>query len=191
MCGLLTGCATTALEMAHFPPDRPWTPATSAGGEIIPEAKASPEESSKATYVLPADSELADVPAPLALDRGRTYSLAEPIDIAQSNNPLTRTAWNNAREVALAAGIAKSTYLPRLTAAAVGGGNRQCQSQTRATGTSLDINETSRGTTSILSFQRFYSDFRQLAAIAERRTKRPALRISGFTAAPSATDPRR
>ena len=88
LCALLTGCATSALEMAPDWPDRPWTPATNASGEIIPEAKASPEESSKATYVLPANSELADVPAPLALDRGRTYSLAELIDIAQSNNPL-------------------------------------------------------------------------------------------------------
>ena len=118
LCGLLTGCATSALEMAPDRPDRPWTPATNANGEIIPEAKASPEELSKATYVLPANSELANVPAPLALDRGRAYSLAELIDIAQSNNPLTRTAWNNAREVALAAGIAKSAYLPRLAAAA-------------------------------------------------------------------------
>ena len=61
------------------------------------------------------------VPSPFALDRTRTYSLADLIDIAQSNNPLTRTAWNKAREVALAAGIAKSTYLPRLTATAIGG----------------------------------------------------------------------
>ena len=69
LCALLTGCATSALEMAPDRPDRPWTPTTNASGEIIPEAKASPEESSKATYVLPANSELADVPAPLALDR--------------------------------------------------------------------------------------------------------------------------
>ena len=113
---LLAGCATSSIEMAPDQSDRPWAPATNAAGEIIPGAKASPEQAGGGTYVLPANSELAEASSPFGLDRTRTYSLAELIDIAQSNNPLTRTAWNNARNVALAAGIAKSTYLPRLTA---------------------------------------------------------------------------
>jgi outer membrane protein len=59
------------------------------------------------------------LPAPLGLDRRKAYSLPELIDIAQSNNPLTRTAWNDARNAALATGIAESSYLPRLRATAV------------------------------------------------------------------------
>jgi outer membrane protein len=118
---LLASCATSSIEMAPDQPDRPWVPATNAAGEIIPDAKASPEQAAGATHVLPANSELAEVPPPFGLDRSQTYSLADLIDIAQSNNPLTRTAWNNARNVAVAAGIAKSTYLLRLTAAAIGG----------------------------------------------------------------------
>lgn len=124
VCASLAGCSSSALDMAPDRPDRPWTPATNAVGEIVPDAKASPKEPDKATFILPANSELADIPNPLALDRGRIYSLAELIDIAQSNNPLTRTVWNNAREVALAAGIAKSAYLPRLTVAAIGDAKR-------------------------------------------------------------------
>jgi outer membrane protein len=107
---LLAGCATSSIEMAPDQPDRPWAPATNAAGE-----KASPEQAGGTTYVLPANSELTEVPSPFGLDRTRTYSLADLIDIAQSNNPLTRSAWNNARNVALAAGIAKSTYLPSLS----------------------------------------------------------------------------
>ncbi len=182
LCALLTGCATSALEMAPDWPDRPWTPATNAGGEIIPEAKASPEEPSKANYVLPANSELAEFPAPLALDRGRIYSLAELIDIAQSNNPLTRTAWNNAREVALAAGIAKSTYLPRLTAAAIGGWQFS-QSQSNGLLGPANINETARGTISTLSFQWLLFDFGQRAALVEAANQASAISNIGFTAA--------
>jgi outer membrane protein len=106
----LAGCAASSIELAPDQPNRPWAPATNAAGEIIPGAKVSPEQAGSATYVLPANSELAGLPSPFALDRTRIYSLAELIDIAQSNNPLPRSAWNNARDVALAAGIAKSTY---------------------------------------------------------------------------------
>src|SRR6266576_3161545 len=107
----LTGCAPSSIEIAPDQSDRPWVPPTDAAGEIIPGLKAAPAQSGGATHVLPPNSELAGLPSPFALDHNRTYSLAELIDIAQSNNPLTRSAWNRAREVALAAGIAKSTYL--------------------------------------------------------------------------------
>ena len=117
----LAGCATSAIEMAPSEPDQPWAPATSASGEIIPGAKASSDSTSAKTYVLPANAELASVPAPLEVDNRRPYSLPELINIAQSNNPSTRIAWNNARDVALAAGVAESAYLPRLTASAIRG----------------------------------------------------------------------
>jgi outer membrane protein TolC len=54
-------------------------------------------------------------------DPGKVYTLSDLIDLAETNNPLTRTAWNAARDAALAVGIARSTYLPRLTVAALGG----------------------------------------------------------------------
>src|SRR5258708_5651520 len=116
----LVGCAVTAVDMAPERPDQPWNPATTANGEIIPGAKA-PPGSANPGYVLPSNAEVAAVPSPPpGVDLRRAYGLPELIDIAQMNNPLTRTAWNDARKVALLAGIAESTYLPRITASAAG-----------------------------------------------------------------------
>jgi outer membrane protein len=178
LSALLVGCATSSIEMAPDQPDRPWVPATNAAGEIIPGAKASPEQAAGATDVLPANSELAVVPSPFALDRTRTYSLADLIDIAQSNNPLTRTAWNKAREVALAAGIAKSTYLPRLTATAIGGYQlSQIAGPLGTTTNQLD------GTISLVSFEWLLFDFGQRDAIVEAANQASVISNIGFTAA--------
>src|ERR1700749_1412110 len=118
ICSLgLAGCAAWDIGMAPDRSDKPWTPTTTASGEIVPGAKPSGE--SKASYALPVNTDLTGLPAPLGLDRRRVYSLPELIDIAQSNNPLTRAAWNDARNAALATGIAESAYLPRLRATVV------------------------------------------------------------------------
>jgi outer membrane protein len=168
----LAGCATSSIEMAPDQPDRPWVPATNAAGEIIPGATASPEQSACATYVLPANSELAGLPPPFPLD---PYL----IDIAQSNNPLTRAAWNKAWEVALAAGIAKSTYLPRLTAAAIGG--YQLSQIAGPLGTT--VTNQLHGTISLLSFEWLLCDFGQREAIAEAANQASVISNIGFTAA--------
>ena len=110
----------------------------------------------------------------MELDGDRIYSLPELIDIAQSTNPLTRRAWNAAKEVALAAGIAKSAYLPRVTAAAVGGW-QMLQSNPTV--------ETARGTISSVSVQWLLFDFGQRAAVAEAASQLSAVANIGFTAA--------
>jgi outer membrane protein len=118
ICSLaLAGCAAWDVDLAPDRADKPWTPTTTTSGEIVPGAKLSKESS--ASYALPVNTDLTGLPAPLGLDRRRAYSLPELIDIAQSNNPLTRTAWNDARNAALATGITESSYLPRLRATAV------------------------------------------------------------------------
>jgi outer membrane protein len=48
------------------------------------------------------------------------YSLGELIDIAESNSPTTRTAWNRAKAAAATVGIAKSELYPTIIATAVG-----------------------------------------------------------------------
>jgi outer membrane protein len=48
------------------------------------------------------------------LDPSRDYSLAELIDIAEHNNPKTRTTWERAKQRAERLGIAKSAYYPLL-----------------------------------------------------------------------------
>jgi outer membrane protein len=113
----LGGCAVSAIDMAPDRADKPWVPTTTTTGEIVPGAK--PSTDSKGNYALPVNADLTGLPAPLGLDRRRVYSLPELIDVAQSNNPLTRSAWNDARNAALATGIAESAYLPRLRATAV------------------------------------------------------------------------
>ena len=55
----------------------------------------------------------------LIIDQSKTYSLAELIDLAESHNPATRVAWEQARSQAAALGIARSELYPTLAAAAL------------------------------------------------------------------------
>ena len=118
----LVGCATSALHMAPDRPNAPWIPATGPGGEIAAGERGPADQPNHGSYVLPANRALAGIPPPaLDLERGGPYALPELIDIAQSTNPVTRNAWNDARNAALAAGIAKSTFLPVISAGIVQG----------------------------------------------------------------------
>lgn len=51
----------------------------------------------------------------------KTYSLAELIDIAESNNPQTRVSWEHARSQAASFGVARSELYPTLAAPALCG----------------------------------------------------------------------
>jgi len=53
------------------------------------------------------------------IESGKTYSLAELIDLAEAHNPETRVAWENARAKAAALGIARSELYPALSAVAL------------------------------------------------------------------------
>lgn len=53
------------------------------------------------------------------IDANRVYSLAELIDLAETHNPVTRVAWENARAQAAALGIARSELYPTISAAAL------------------------------------------------------------------------
>ena len=116
---VLAACATSSIEMAPERPDRPWNPAVTSSGEIVAGSRGGGTVS--AGYVLPANPALGVLPPAPALDSDKAYSLAELVDIAESANPKTRIAWDEARRAALAAGIAESTYLPKITVTAVGG----------------------------------------------------------------------
>ena len=52
------------------------------------------------------------------------YGLADLIDVAQKNNPETRIAWELAKKAATNIGMVESTYLPVITATALGGYQR-------------------------------------------------------------------
>jgi outer membrane protein len=55
-----------------------------------------------------------------SIDEEHVYSLGELIDIAESNSPTTRAAWNRAKMTAASVGIAKSELYPTIIATAAG-----------------------------------------------------------------------
>jgi outer membrane protein len=59
------------------------------------------------------------------VDAASTYSLAELIDLAESHNPETRVAWERARSLAEAFGVARSEFYPTLVAVALSQTTRQ------------------------------------------------------------------
>src|SRR5271155_4187315 len=179
----LAGCATWALSTAPDTPDRPWTPATGPDGEIAAGERASPDQPQKKTYVLPSNAAMADIPAPLSnLERRHVYTLPQLIDIAQSNNPATRNAWNDARDAALAAGIAESTFLPLVSAGIVQGW-QNFHNENFALGTTLANNLTGQGNIEVLSIQWLLFDFGERAALVDAAKQGSAISNIAFTQA--------
>jgi outer membrane protein len=176
---LFAGCATSALEMAPDRPDRPWTPATTADGEIIAGARG---VAAPGGYVLPANPALAAVSPPPAVDPMKAYSLADLIDLAESSNPLTRIAWDDARRVALAAGIAESAYLPRITGTAIGG-YQSSSGHDSAPGTTFDSRPSAAGTVSAISLQWLLFDFGERSAVLDAAKQASVVSNIAFTAA--------
>ncbi len=159
---LVAGCATSALKLAPAHPGRPWKPTTDAMGEIQPGEPAAEGND----YVLPSNAALAVIPPPTALSADHPYGLVELIDIAESNNPDTRVAWDGARNAALAAGIAESAYLPHVTASLVAG-YQVSHGRDSALGFSLGHDNSNTGTISAISAQWLLFDFGQRAAVLE------------------------
>src|SRR5215468_3041479 len=168
---LLAGCATSALNMAPAAPDEPWTPTTGPGGEIVAGAPAPATAPRSNSYVLPSNPTAAgEAPLPADFDKSHAYTLAELIDLAQSHNPSTRVAWENARDAALATGIAKATYLPSLSASVVGA---------YQTGGDISVH----GSISAISVQWLLFDFGERNAHLSAAEQVSVMANIGFTAA--------
>jgi outer membrane protein TolC len=177
---LLGGCATSALRMAPPAPDRPWSPPVDASGGLTADpdkGHATPSEG----YVLPANP-AATMPAAPIIDSTKIYELADLIDLAERTNPETRIAWNDARNAALAAGIARSAYLPRLTATALGGYETH-SGRASAFGVSADDNGSLTGTVSTLSLEWLLFDFGKRDALVKAADQGAVIANIGFTAA--------
>ncbi|KVZ26730.1 RND transporter [Burkholderia multivorans] len=175
----LAGCATSSIDLAPDASDRPWQPQTSAAGEILaapPHASATPHD-----YTLPATRALASVSPPAALDAAHAYTLPELIDLAESTNPLTRIAWNDARNAALAVGIAKAAYLPQLSATAMGAYQTGHGSTSTVLG-DASSDTTVHGTISALSLQWLLFDFGGRAARVEAAEQASIASNVAFTA---------
>jgi outer membrane protein len=204
----LAGCATSALNMAPDRPNAPWIPATGPEGEIAAGERGPADQPNHGSYLLPANRALAGIPPPaLDLERGGPYTLPELIDIAQSTNPVTRNAWNDARNAALAAGIAKSTFLPVISAGIVQGWQKthidfSARDQTAALritppplpvpasplqvptlGGNVSNDVTGEGNVEVLSIQWLLFDFGERAALVEVAKQGSAISNIAFTAA--------
>jgi outer membrane protein len=179
---LVAGCATSALNMAPAAPDEPWTPSTGPSGEIIAGAPPSATAPKSNSYVLPSNPKAAgEAPAQAALDKSHAYTLAELIDLAQSHNPTTRVAWENARDAALAAGIAKTAYLPSVSASVVGAYQRGSNDVT-ALGTHATEDVSLHGVISAVSVQWLLFDFGERDALVAAAEQISAVANIGFTA---------
>ncbi|MCW1933756.1 TolC family protein [Pararhodobacter zhoushanensis] len=73
------------------------------------------------SFTLAADTRVPAATASRAAVPGQVYDLPSLIDIAQTNNPVTRAAWLRARQAALAVGLVEATYLPRISAEILAG----------------------------------------------------------------------
>jgi outer membrane protein len=133
--------------------------------------------------VLPSNANLAGVPPPAAaLERRRPYGLAELIDIAESSNPVTRNAWNDARNAALAAGIAESTFLPIVSAGIVQGWQRfHNEFSSLGVGVSNDLK--AQGNIEVLAAQWLLFDFGERAALVDVAKQASVISNIAFTAA--------
>jgi outer membrane protein len=183
LAAALAGCATSALDLAPPEANRPWEPATTPSGEIIPGMPPNHAGAGTSGFVLPKNEELARLRPAARVEPGKVYTLSELIDLAEATNPLTRTAWNTAREAALAVGIVRSTYLPRLAIAALGGGQWLNNQQSGVLGTSVNNQVTGFGTVSTASLQWLLFDFGERAALIDAAQQASIVSNIAFTAA--------
>ena len=174
----LTGCATSDLDLAPERPDRPWN-APVQGGEIISAPASRGGES--LGYVLPPNPAMARVDPPPDLQAGHAYTLAELIDIAESHDPQTRIAWDQARDAALATGVARSAFLPQLTASVIGGFQSGDQNRSLA-GEQASGRSTVTGSISAVSLTWLLFDFGARAATLDVAKQASVVTNIGFTA---------
>jgi outer membrane protein len=95
---------------------------------------------------------------------------------------VTRNAWNDARNAALAAGIAESTFLP-FVAAGIVQGWQKFHNQFSSLGANVTNNVTGKGNIEVLSIQWLLFDFGERAALLDVAKQGSAISNIAFTAA--------
>lgn len=167
----LSGCASNAERMTSAGPDTPWAPSGQESGLWMlaghREGPAPTTPSGAADFAVPANPALSMMPQTPGIDPNRTYNLPELIDIAQRNNPATRAAWHRAREAALAVGMVEATYLPIITASAIGGRQSVRTPLPVPVGTERYLETRVGGVNAAVALQWLIFDFGQRSAIAD------------------------
>ena len=106
---VLITCATFGSDIAPPSPAKPWSPpGLNAYERELAHGDFSNEKNAKQIEIVP----------------DKIYELPELIDIAERSNPVTRVAWERARQAASAVGLSQSAYFPYLVASAGAGYER-------------------------------------------------------------------
>lgn len=145
----LGGCASDSLKEAPAAPDKPWAPE---------EAAPAPGD-----FSVPSEPAVAQVPP--GIQSGRVYRLPELIDLAQRRNPSTRIAWEEARQAALAVGMAEASFLPVITANVIGGRQKVSTPLPDLDGGTDTVSTTTDGIVPNLALQWLVFDFGQRSAL--------------------------
>src|SRR5439155_20268434 len=109
LMNFLTTSAIFGSEIAPPSPEKPWSPpGLNAYERELAHGDFSNEKNAKQIEIVP----------------DKIYELPELIDIAERSNPVTRVAWERARQAASAVGLSQSAYFPYLVASAGAGYER-------------------------------------------------------------------
>jgi outer membrane protein len=125
-CAILAGCNDTS-DLAPASPTTPWQIPSADRAADSPQAPTRADTSGRIgppEFVIPADPALPWAQLPAHIDPTHAYSLSELIDLAEQRNRDTRIAWEQARQAAITVGVSRASYLPALTASALGGFER-------------------------------------------------------------------
>ena len=129
--GVFSGCHRSSDEQMNASLSWPLVPPPQSSDQ-------SPETNKAMNAVLPREGDVSGRPAvpkfevppdpalpykhnEVPIDASHVYTLPELIDLAQRSNPITRIAWERARQAALAVGLVEATYLPEISAEVLGG----------------------------------------------------------------------
>jgi len=156
--GSLAACATSALENAPEHPAAPWKPKDGQAAEAPGGAP---------SFSVTPQPEVAALEATPDISSRRAHDLPELIDIAQSRNPATRLAWQQARQAALSEGMVAATYLPVISASVIGGRQRVGSSADAALPDLRDPSATVGGVTPMVTLQWLLFDFGQRRALRD------------------------
>src|SRR6266545_2651092 len=103
LMNVLITCAAFGSDIAPPSPAKPWSPpGLNAYERELAHGDFSNEKNAKQIEIVP----------------DTIYELPELIDIAERSNPITRVAWERARQAASAVGLSQSAYFPYLVASA-------------------------------------------------------------------------
>ncbi len=170
LTGILAACSSNSLERAPPSPDRPWVSREAGKADGTGASSVTPrsgQAKGSHDFGIPSDPALASISRDMTVATDRPYGLAELIDLAQRSNPSTRISWEKARQAALAVGMAEATYLPLITAHAIGGAQRRTSPLPGSSGGPGSFDSTLKGASASIAMQWLIFDFGHRRAVSD------------------------